>query len=85
MPTLEYVRSEIEHMRRQIGRQQKEIQSLRRAGIATASAELLLERMQTKVDSLCADRDRLIGDARFAAKTYASGKPIKGTPSHRRA
>jgi hypothetical protein len=25
MPTLEHIRSEIEHMRRQIGRQQKEI------------------------------------------------------------
>ncbi|RQH12460.1 hypothetical protein EHH60_16410 [Bradyrhizobium sp. RP6] len=59
MPTLEYLRSEIEHMRRQIGRQQKEIQSLRRAGLSTASAESLLGRMQAKVDGLCDQRDQL--------------------------
>ncbi|MCA1510513.1 hypothetical protein [Bradyrhizobium sp. NBAIM01] len=59
MPTLEYLRSEIEHMRRQIGRQQKEIQSLKRAGLSTASAENLLSRIQAKVDGLCDQRDQL--------------------------
>jgi len=49
----------IEHMRVQIGRQQKEILQLQRAGISTASAELLLARMHTKIDGLCAERDRL--------------------------
>ncbi|MGY4629081.1 hypothetical protein [Bradyrhizobium sp. USDA 4486] len=57
MPTLEFVRSEIERMRAQIGRQRKEILQLQRAGIGTASAEALLSRMQAKVDELCAQRD----------------------------
>ncbi len=37
---LDRVRSEIEHMRVQVGRQRKEILQLQRAGIGTASAEL---------------------------------------------
>jgi hypothetical protein len=78
------IRNEISYMRRQIGRQQKEILSLQRAGISTASAESLLARMQAKVDGLCAERDRLLGDQRMAGKSYASGKRINGTPSHRR-
>ena len=56
---LDHVRSEIEHMRIQVGRQRKEILQLQRAGIATASAELLLQRMLAKIDDLCAERDRL--------------------------
>jgi hypothetical protein len=59
MPTLEYLRSEIERMRVQIGRQRKEILQLQRAGVGTASAEALLGRMQAKVDDLCAQRDEL--------------------------
>ena len=58
MPTFEFIRSEIERMRAQIGRQRKEILQLQRAGIATASAEALLSRMQAKVDDLCAQRDQ---------------------------
>lgn len=54
MPTLEYLRSEIERMRVQIGRQRKEILQLQRAGIVTASAESLLCGIQAKVDDLCA-------------------------------
>ena len=56
---LDHVRSEIEHMRVQVGRQRKEILQLQRAGISTASAELLLTRMLAKIDDLCAERDRL--------------------------
>ena len=56
---LEYVRSEIERMRVQVGRQRKEILQLQRAGIPTASAELLLGRMQARIDALCSERDRL--------------------------
>jgi hypothetical protein len=59
MPDLEYVRREIEHMRVQVGRQRKEILQLQRAGISTASAELLLGRMHAKIDNLCAERERL--------------------------
>jgi hypothetical protein len=56
---LDHVRSEIEHMRVQLGRQRKEILQLQRAGISTAAAELLLTRMLAKIDDLCAERDRL--------------------------
>ncbi|MGY3484429.1 hypothetical protein ACVW1C_002312 [Bradyrhizobium sp. USDA 4011] len=84
MPTLEYIRAEIEHMRRQIGRQQKEILTLQRAGIPTTSAEALLERMQAKVDGLVEERDRKKGEAKLG-KTYPSGKRINGTPAQRRA
>ncbi len=38
---LDHVRSEIDHMRVQVGRQRREILQLQRAGIATAAAELL--------------------------------------------
>jgi hypothetical protein len=56
---LESVRREIEHMRVQSGRQRKEILQLQRAGIPTASAELLLLRMQIKIDQLCIKREEL--------------------------
>lgn len=84
MPTLEFLRSEIEHMRSQISRQRKEILQLQRAGISTASAEALLSRMQTKVEGICAERDRLASAEKARRPTYASGKPMKGTPAHRR-
>lgn len=56
---LESVRKEIEHMRVQSGRQRKEILQLQRAGVPTASAELLLLRMQVKIDQLCIKREEL--------------------------
>ena len=56
---LDHVRSEIEHMRVQVLRQRREMLQLQRAGISTASAELLLQRMLAKIDDLCAERDRL--------------------------
>jgi hypothetical protein len=56
---LDHVRSEIEHMRVQAGRKRREILQLQRAGISTASAELLLARMHAKIDDLCAERERL--------------------------
>jgi hypothetical protein len=36
-----------------------QILQLQRAGIPTAAAELLLGRMQAKIESLCDERDRL--------------------------
>jgi hypothetical protein len=65
---LEAIRAEIEYMRRQIQRQRKDIQSLQRAGISTKSAEELLARMLAKVDELCAERDRLVGQYRIAKR-----------------
>jgi hypothetical protein len=62
---LNFIRAEIEQIRRQIQRQRKEIRDLQRAGISTTSAKDLLGRMQTKVDGLCADRDRLVGEKRI--------------------
>jgi hypothetical protein len=59
---LDDVRREIEHMRVQVGRQRKEILQLQRAGISTASAEVLLARMHAKIDDLSAQRDRLKKD-----------------------
>jgi hypothetical protein len=59
MPDIDFIRAEIEHMRTQFSRQRKEILQLQRAGIPTASAELLLGRMMTKIDNLCTQRDAL--------------------------
>jgi hypothetical protein len=69
---LPFIRAEIERMRRQISRQQKDIQSLKRAGISTASAELLLARMRAAVDGLCDQRDRLVGEQRERLKNRES-------------
>ena len=55
----EFVRSAIERMRVQVHRQRGEIRQLQGAGIPTASAEALLERMLNKIDDMCAERDRL--------------------------
>jgi hypothetical protein len=83
---LDHVRNEIELMRRQILRQRKEIQSLQRAGISTVSADALLQRMQEKVDGLCLERDRLVGENRLADRRKYAGtdKVILGTPAARR-
>ena len=56
---LDHVRSEIERMRGEVSRQRREILLLQKAGISTASAEALLERMLNKIDALCEQRDRL--------------------------
>jgi hypothetical protein len=79
---LDHIRSEIEHMRRQIHRQRGDIQKLQRSGISTASAEALLARMREKVDGLCAQRDKLVVDQRL--KYPGTDKVIKGTPGMRR-
>jgi hypothetical protein len=59
MPSLEFVRREIEYMRGQVGRQRREILTLHRAGISTAAAEELLQRMLDNIDGLCTERDKL--------------------------
>ncbi|WP_316233766.1 hypothetical protein [Bradyrhizobium sp. SZCCHNPS2010] len=61
---LEFIRGDIEQRRRQIARQRKEILDLQRAGISTKAAEELLARMLSKVDELCAERDRLVMESR---------------------
>ena len=59
MPDIEHIRGEIERMRAQVHRQRGEIKQLQRAGISAASADALLDRMLDKIDTLCAERDRL--------------------------
>jgi hypothetical protein len=78
---LTHIRGEIEHMRRQILRQRKEIKDLQKAGISTKSAEELLDRMLAKVDELCAKRDRQIGESRL--KYAGTNKVIKGAIERR--
>jgi len=56
---LDQIRAEIERMRTQVQRQRGDIRELQRAGISTASAEALLERMLANIDGLCAERDKL--------------------------
>jgi hypothetical protein len=59
VPDIQYIRAEIERMRIQVHRQRGEIRQLQRAGISTAAAEALLDRMLNNIDRLCAERDRL--------------------------
>jgi len=59
MPDIAIVRAEIERVRSQAQRQRSEIKQLHRAGIPTAGAEALLDRMLNNIDALCAERDRL--------------------------
>lgn len=81
--SLDAIRNEIEHYRRQVHRQRGDILKLQRAGIDATSAEALLARMLTKVDGLVAERDRLVGEAR--RKYPGTDKTINGTPASRRA
>ena len=78
---LEAIRAEIEYMRRHIARQRSDIRTLQRVGISTASAVELLDRMLAKVDGLCAERDRLVGEQR--RKYPGTNKVING-PAERR-
>lgn len=61
MPDINFIRSEIEYMRRQVQRLRGEIRQLQHSGISSTSAEVLLERLLNKIDDLCAERDRLRG------------------------
>ena len=73
MPDLGFVRSEIERMRVQVGRQRREILQLQKAGVSTASAEALLQRMLDKIDALCAERDRLKAELPETTKVRLAG------------
>ena len=59
MPDIAFVRGEIERLRVQVSRQRRDILELRRAGISTVAAEMLLQRMLDNIDTLCVERDRL--------------------------
>jgi hypothetical protein len=59
MPDVNFIRGEIEYMRRQAQRLRGEIRQLQRSGISSTSAEALLDRMLNKIDDLCTERDRV--------------------------
>ena len=59
--TLQFICAELERLR---------VQIRRRSGIGTASAKLLLARMQASVDALCIARDELVGEQRGAATLH---------------
>lgn len=59
--TIDHIKAKIARMRVQIKRQQRDILYLQRAGIPTASAIALLERMQNKTNELIGERNRLTG------------------------
>lgn len=68
---LDWVRNEITRLRRQIPAQEREIRMLQRAGVPTASAELLLSRMRAKLDDLRRVREAL----RKAAQSQGPSLP----------
>ena len=72
------IRNEIERMRVQVGRQRREILQLQRAGLSTASAEALLERMLSRIDTLCAERDRLKAELPAPSQGLSQGKALGG-------
>jgi uncharacterized small protein (DUF1192 family) len=73
MPDIGFLRSEIERMRVHVGRQRREVLQLQKAGISTAAAEQLLQRMLDKIDALCAERDRLKAELPHAARRKLTG------------
>ena len=77
---LDHVRSEIEHMRVQVGRPRRELLQLQKAGIATASAEALLERMLSKIDGLCERRDRLKRQLNGSGRDEGRAKQLARRP-----
>jgi len=56
IPDIEFVRGEIERMRRMFSASAGRSRSPNQPG---TSAEALLDRMLNKIDNLCAERDRL--------------------------
>ena len=65
---LTFIREDIERRRRQLLRQRRQVRDLQRAGIPNKCAEELLARMLSKVDELCAECDRLVGECRIAKR-----------------
>lgn len=78
MPDISFIRAEIERMRVQIRRQQKDILALQRSGLSTRSPEQLLAKMRNTVDALCVQRDRLLGKARMEKDSSGmSDEPVR--------
>ena len=73
MLDIETIKGELYRYRRQVQRQRNEIVALQRAGVSTASAETLLQRMLVKMDSLRDERDRLQADQTGSARAKVLG------------
>jgi hypothetical protein len=71
---LDWVRNEIARLRRQIPAQEREIRMLQRAGVPTASAELLLSRMRAKLDDLRREREALRKEAQSQCPSLPSAR-----------
>jgi hypothetical protein len=56
MPDIEHIRAQIERTHIQVQLRRGEIRQLQRVGIATTSAEALLDRMLSNIDGLCRAR-----------------------------
>lgn len=63
---LDFIRAEIARLRAQVRYQRRDIQTLSKAGLSTASAEELLARMEARIDDLCEARDRKKGELKIA-------------------
>ncbi|MGJ5120970.1 hypothetical protein [Bradyrhizobium oligotrophicum] len=74
MADLETVRAEIDHERKLVGRQQRDILALRRAGRSTADAEIVLSRQLARLDGLIGERNRLMA----ARPSRMQGKVLGG-------
>jgi hypothetical protein len=71
VPDIDIITGALARYRRQVQRQRNEILQLQRAGISTASAETLLQRMLAKVDFRRDQRDKLQTD-----KTGGAGAKV---------
>ena len=71
------IQAELDHMRRQIARQRKDIRDLEAAGIDSTSAVALLARTTEKVATLVPRRDEEVWTDR--PKYPGTSKRIKGT------
>jgi len=59
MRDLSFIRSEIDRLRLQVGRQRREIVQLKRAGIDPEAGEAMLQRMLTALERLREQRELL--------------------------
>ena len=69
MADLASVRAEIDHARKLVDRQRRDIHALQRRGISTADAERVLSRQLARLDGLIGERNRL---------TAARPSPMQG-------
>jgi hypothetical protein len=74
MADLASVLAEIDRARKLVGREQRDILALRRAGRSTADAELVLSRQLARLDDLIGERNRL----RAALPGSVKGKVLGG-------